>query len=400
MYQMYPPHIYSCIKIRIHLLSLLFFLLSCLLCCKNFIHSNTPIPVRDTVNVTLTPVDWHTQIPAKAFKKSAPREWLSPVIKSPFPFDELIYSWNAALPEGEAFRLYLKVHFDGSDETSWLYAGFWGEVKDPVVGRKKPEFAQGVLDMDWLKLKTPARSFHFKVIDAGRRPLTVIPSLTIITTNNHPTLKLVRRFSKKTRAEEIPSCVLDIPLRRQVDSKGNPMKDRCQSAALASALEYFGKSVPLEDIVAYTHDPEYDYPGIWPRVIGAANQFGFEGYIHRFRDWSAVRQALAQNKVLLCSIRMNKGECKAPPYPSMGNHIVVLNGVTDDGRVVVTDSALGKSGRGYLCQWLQEDFEKVWMKNKGGIAMVICPPEGATPRLVQNLPPFPINREFITDNDH
>lgn len=382
------------------LLLLLSFLLSCLLCCKPFIHSNTPKPVRDTVNVALTPVDWHTQIPAKVFKKLAPGEWLSPEITPPFPFDELIYSWNAALPEGEAFRLYLKVHFDRNDDTPWFYAGFWGEVKDPVVGRKKHEFSQGVLDMDWLKLKTPARSFQFKVIDAGRRPLTVIPSLTVITTNNHPTLKLVRRFSKKIRLEEFPSCVLDIPLRRQVDSKGNPMKDRCQSAALASAMEYFGKSAPLEDIVALTHDPEYDYPGIWPRVIGAANQFGFEGYIHRFRDWASVRQSLAQNKVILCSIRMNKGECKSPPYPSMGNHIVVLNGVTDDGRVVVTDSALGKSGRGYLCQWLQEDFEKVWMKNKGGIAMVICPPEGATPRLVQNLPPFPAEREFLTSDDH
>ena len=178
------------------------------------------------------------------------------------------------------------------------------------------------------------------------------------------------------------------------------MKDRCQSAALASAMEYYGKSVLLEDIVQYTNDPEYDYPGIWPRVIGAAREFGFEGYVDRFRDWASVRRTLAENKMILCSIRMREGDCQAPPYASMGNHIVVLCGVTDDGRVVVTDSALGKSGRGYLCQWLQSDFETVWMRTKGGVAMVICPPEGAEERRVGDLAPFPMKREFPTGDDH
>ena len=165
-------------------------------------------------------------------------------------------------------------------------------------------------------------------------------------------------------------------------------------------MEYYGKSVRLEEITKHTYDPEYSYPGIWPRVIAAAREFGLEGYIERFRDWGAVQQAIAQNKVVLCSIRMKQGECAAPPYASMGNHIVALCGVTDDGRVVVTDSALGKSGTGYLCQWLQADFEKIWMRNKGGIALVICPPNGAVERCVTNLPPFPTNRTFIYGDDH
>lgn len=104
--------------------------------------------------------------------------------------------------------------------------------------------------------------------------------------------------------------------------------------------------------------------------------------------------------MILCSMRMHEGDCQSPPYRSMGNHIVVLCGVTDDGRVVVTDSALGKSGRGHLCQWLRSDFETVWMRAKGGVAMVICPPAGATVRRVAGLPPFPASREFPAGNDH
>jgi hypothetical protein len=84
----------------------------------------------------------------------------------------------------------------------------------------------------------------------------------------------------------------------------------------------------------------------------------------------------------------------------MGNHIVALCGVTDDGRVVVTDSALGKDGSGHLCQWLQVDFETIWMRTKGGVAIVICPPPGAVPREVSDLAPFPRGRLLPAGDFH
>jgi transcriptional regulator of acetoin/glycerol metabolism len=56
----------------------------------------------------------------------------------------------------------------------------------------------------------------------------------------------------------------------------------------------------------------------------------------------------------------------APPYPSMGGHIVALCGITDDGRVIVTDSA---TTGGSLLQWLTADYEKIWMRNKGGVVV-------------------------------
>src|SRR5690606_239362 len=130
-------------------------------------------------------------------------------------------------------------------------------------------------------------------------------------------------------------------------------------------------------------DPEYEYPGIWPRTIAAGVQLGFDGYIDRFRTWDDVRRTVAMNRAILVSMRMPKGDdYLAPPYASMTGHIIVLNGLTDDGRVIVTDSALGESGRGYRLQWLMPDFEKIWMETKGGVGMVICPPPGASLRAV------------------
>lgn len=338
----------------------------------------------------LKPIDWRHDIPADQMRKTSDGEWTSPVVEPPFAFDELIYSWGVRLNDGEAFRIYLKAAFAPGDDTGWLYGGFWGDLKSPVTDRKKPVFDRGQVDMDWLKLKAKAATIQFKIVDAGKTALAGPPALHVVATDNHPTPELAREFSPTVPDAAPAGRVFDIPLRRQVDSKGERMKDRCQSAALASAMEYFGNSVPLETIIPYSHDPEYNYPGIWPRTIGAAVQLGFDAYIDRFRDWTAVRQTLAQNKVILCSIVMPaKGDYIAPPYPSISGHIVALNGLTDDGRVIVTDSALAKSGRGYRCQWKREDFEKVWMQNKGGVGMVICPPEKAVEKTITTLPPFP-----------
>jgi len=343
--------------------------------------------------------DWRHRVLASDFSKTGSREWTSATVATPFRYEELIYCWHLNRP-GDSFRLYLKAGFGPGDETEWLYAGYWGRLTEPVANRQAPSFDRGVLDMDWLKLKTNATSFRFKVVAAVHSGLQEPPAITVITTADPKGVKAPAALAPPPASTLLPTRVLDIPLRRQFDSRGQRLKDRCQSAALASAMEYFGKSVPLEEITKHTYDLEYGYPGIWPRVIAAAREFGFDGYLDRFRDWAQVRQAVAENKVLLCSMRLREGECQSPPYASMGNHIVALCGVTDDGRVVVTDSALGKSGTGYLCQWRLADFEKVWMQAKGGIAMVICPPEGAPERLVRTLPPFPADRSFPAGDDH
>ena len=340
---------------------------------------------------TLCPLDFRLTIAARQFQKTAVGSWETAPVTPPFAFDELIYSWHLRVAPGEGFRLYLRVRDERGDASPWLYGGYWGKVQ-LAASRAEPVFAWGKVAMDQLLLQRKAVSFQFRVVDEGDSPLRQPPALSVVVTDNSPTPALAKRFAPKRKAARAPQCILDLPLRRQADSQGAPLPDRCQSAALASAMEYFGKPVGLEDIVPLAFDVEYDYPGIWPRTIGAGIQHGFEGYIDRFRDWDYVRKTVAENKVILCSMKMPPGQYKAPPYPQMTGHIVALNGVTDDGRVVVTDSALGKSGRGYRLQWLREDFERVWMQTKGGVGMVICPPAGAPRKLVHDLPPFPEER--------
>ncbi len=351
----------------------------------------TPSTGTSTQLASIRPIDARLTVTPSQFRREEEGSWVTSELRPAFAFDELIYSWQLRLKYGQGFRLYLRVRSEQGEHSPWLYGGCWGRVREGGK-RQEPTFAWGKVAMDQLLLTRKARSFQFRVVEEGIWPLNGLPAFSVVVTDNAPTPALAQRYTPKPAVRGAPAVILDLPLRRQADSKGNPIPDRCQSAALATAMEYFDKPVGLEDIVPLTFDVEYDFPGIWPRTIGAGIQHGFEGYIDRFRDWDYVKKTVAENKVILCSIKMPRGQYKAPPYPQIGGHIVALNGVTDDGRVVVTDSALWKTNRGYCLQWFQEDFEKVWMKTKGGVGMVICPPAQAEMKLIKDLPPFPADR--------
>ncbi len=331
----------------------------------------------------MPPLDCRRHTSPSEFLPTHAGDWECGWQSADFPFDELIYWWECRLERGEGFRLYLQAAFAGSETSPWLYAGYWGRVKS-VAHRAEPEFDHGRLELDQLLLKKKADAWRFRIVSEGERRLSACPALGAIATDN-----LSAAAPGEPSAPE-QDLVLDIPFRTQTDASGYRLKDRCQSAALASAMEYFGTSVPLEQIIAFTTDPEYKSFGIWPRTLAAAHEFGFDAYLDRFRDWNSVRRAVAANKVVLCSIRMPEDDDYiAPPYKSIGGHIVALNGVAEEDRVVVTDSALAAGDAGSRLQWRRPDFEKIWMRNKGGVGMVICPPPGAAQTLVADLPPFP-----------
>ncbi len=340
------------------------------------------------------PIDDRITVAAKKFKQQDDGSWQTSAIKPEFAFDELIYSWDLYVEENQGFRVFLRVTSVDGEVSPWLYGGCWGRIEWGEK-RKEPEFAWGKVAMDQVLLTRKAKAVEFKIVDVGLSPLKRAPSFTLVATDNSPSAALCKKYTPAP-GKPAPVRILDLPIRAQADSKGTPMPNRCQSAALATAMEYYQHPVGLEHIVPLCFDVEYDFPGIWPRTIAAGGQNGFTGYIDRFRNWDDVRKVVAENKVILCSIRMPKGDYKAPPYDSIGGHIVALNGVTTDGRVIVTDSALVKKGQGYCVQWLQEDFEKIWMQQKGGVGMVICPPPNAPMKLITDLPPFPTDRKSTT----
>lgn len=353
----------------------------------------TPAPLPPDVEIEIPlAVDTAYEIQPSQFNANTSGTWETAWIENEFPFDELIYYWKSPLERNQGWRLYLQVKFaegatTGPLESPWLYGGYWGRV--PYTGKRtEPEFDQGSLEQDQLLLKDKASAYRFRVVDEGKRPMAEPPMLGVIATDNEPSAELITQHGVKKNSPTSETLVLDLPMRRQRDTAKNALVDRCQSAALATAMQYYGTSVPLEQIIAHTTDPEYRVFGIWPRTIATAHEFGFDAYLDRFRTWDKVVEALRENKVILASMTMPlRDRYIDPPYPRMSGHIVALAGVTSDGRVLVTDSARSKTG--YLEQWRRQDFEKIWMRNKGGVGMVIMPPDDAQVIRVEDIAPFP-----------
>jgi hypothetical protein len=369
---------------------------SLMLCCATagaFFSACAPTPKTDWMTewttVKAEAPDARMYIPQSDLIAETGGEWVTPMVEAPFDFDELIYSWNVDLPDQEGFRLFLRVGFGAEDQSPWLFAGSWGDV-EVQTGRENPTFDRGYIAMDQLLLKTKADRFQFKVVNEGEKDLSVLPALYVVTTDNDRVAKMQPPQAYLTSSADLP--VLDLPYRTQNNSAGEWMPGRCQSAALATALQYYGDPINIEDITGLSYDLEYDYPGIWPRTIAAANELGYDAYIDRFRTWDDVANTIRQGKVILISMVMPKNDdYVSPPYESMEGHIIALNGITADGRVIVTDSAL-KEDRGARCQWLREDMEKVWFKQKGGVGLVIVPPADFQMQVIDDLPDFPRER--------
>ncbi len=354
------------------------------------------VHVADVEKISL-PIDYRCTLQAESFKSDSQGEWVSVWTRSRMSFDELIYSWKLKPLKNNGVRFYLQVRLVNGKESPWLYAGYWGTVS-LITSRNIPQFEEGKLDLDQLLLKTKATHFRFKAVPETPSSEFTPPLMYVITTDNQSPKKLSSEKIHQLPGRTIPATlVLDIPHRLQVDSQGNSMPNRCQSAALAAAMEYLGKKVPLENISDSVTDPEYDLYGIWPRTVQTAIDMGFDAYIDRFRDWNHVYKALKQNKVILCSITMPEdADYLYPPYPGISGHIVAMSGISKDGRVFITDSAIGllRRGESHPTQWLREDFEKIWMGNKGGVGMVICPPQGYPMKELKTINPFPPRKSF------
>ncbi|MDX1971937.1 MAG: C39 family peptidase [Candidatus Sumerlaeia bacterium] len=334
-----------------------------------------------------------SQIKKTQFNKQSEGVWTSTLLEYTPGFTEALYSWTS--DNETPFRLEMQVGFPDGFTSPWMYAGYHVQPVGEKV-TEEPTFERGTLAIDHLLLKQPAQTLQFRILlEEGHSKLPKGTEMHVeVFTPNEATQQ--QRQNEELAKLSMADQFLDLPLRRQMSSTGEKMDDTCQTASLATALEYYGKIVPNELLFSCINDTVYDYPGVWPRVTETATRYGLRSRVTRFQTWAEVNAALEKGTVILCSIRMPEGgDYIAPPYAKIGGHIIALNGFSSDDRIVVTDSALGESGEGYRCQWKRADFEKIWFEQKGGIAMIVEAPEKAVIRRFNELPPFPDRAEVI-----
>ncbi|MBX7246293.1 MAG: C39 family peptidase [Candidatus Sumerlaeaceae bacterium] len=303
-------------------------------------------------------------------------------IASPFPFNEMIPSWNGTAPEGAGFRVWMRTG-DGKQFTPWFEAGTWGQVGDAVTSRIAT-FPGGQYDIDHLQLQRPASQIEVRIDMVRGKPTGPSPRfqmLALAITNSLGDRKLGRQFGAKssplsTSVRSLRTTeTLNPGFRSQVVDKKAWIGRICSPASVGMAIDAFGGATPTQTLAAMLYDPASDLFGIWHRSISGAAQMGVRGYIRRFRSFDDVRAELAQGHIICASVRFALGEVKNPPriYRKRGTlgHIFVIKGFAPGGLVVVNDSASKDYGRDNL--WTQEDLAKAWF-DKGGVAYVFTGP--------------------------
>jgi hypothetical protein len=147
----------------------------------------------------------------------------------------------------------------------------------------------------------------------------------------------------------------------------------CSPCSINMVLGHFGIRESTQDVAAMLYDPVSDAFGVWHRSVEGGAQLGLRGYVTRLRNWNDVTDLLKHGDLICASIRFRPEEVQ-DPIRAFGRrkhgtegHLILIKGVTSDGRVITHDTA--SKDYGVNLAWKKEELAKAWF-DKGGVAYV------------------------------
>ena len=293
----------------------------------------------------------------------------SPVLETPSSFNDVVGSWDAALPTGS--RLEMQVQVRTIKGWSAWYSLGWatGSAKGPEfssAGRQEDE--TGLVDVDTLKLKEAAQALRYRFLLSapGRRAVT---------------LKLAALALSDAHSPEAPPAFvpgpwvteLKVPARSQMDEQESYKHDICSPTALAAVLAFWGKNLNVTDVADRVRDRASLLYGNWPANTAFAASQGLETRVARLQSLDELAREVAEGRPVVVSLTFGPGELPGSPIKRTKGHIIVVTGFTEQGDVIVMDPAAPDKTQTRRV-YGRAAFHKAWRVNKRGLAYVIGPP--------------------------
>lgn len=276
---------------------------------------------------------------------------------SQYPFNQGLPSWNGTAPNANSsFKVLMRFPYGGG-WSPWLMVGYW---KNFIwFSYDATNYPGGYVDIDYVKLYSYQNSWQFKV--SMSRSSTEIKSPTI-----HK-LSFFVSDSKTTNSVDINQIAADNPppifvptnfiYQYKVDQEiGGSI---CSPTSVAMILKSYNIEVDPYQFAVDTYDPYFEIFGVWPRVVQNASEYGLDGAVTRYRNWSEAYEVLNKGG----RISMSIGQ------PLYSGHLIMLAGFTNDGKPIVHDPAKS-NGDSYV--YNKTDLSKSWF-NKGGVAYTFYP---------------------------
>ena len=336
--------------------------------------------------------------------------WTSSSVTSPFAYDELVASWNAATPEGT----WIKVEMRGTGAgrtTKWYTLQIWASGDGTIHRTSVPlqGDGDGFIAIDtFIRSKKAAelRSYELRVT-LYRTPGS---GLT-------PTVRFVGAMTSAASTYAIPSAPagvvrdLAVPQLSQELHLGHfPEYDGggeawCSPTSTAMVLDYwknagYPSSGPTAAQLAafpgphadgqvdyaarYVYDWNYRGAGNWPNNTAYAATFaGMNGFVTRLRSLAEAERFIAAGIPLVASIN---GKLPGFEFRKTNGHLLVIRGFTATGDVISNDPAVFTNAEVRKI-YGRADFEQVWLGGSAGIVYVIYPSDIPLPPNVADLPP-------------
>jgi len=295
--------------------------------------------------------------------KAATATLESPELESPAPFDDLVGSFAADVPPGGEVELSAKVR-TAAGWSDWYALGT--QNAEGFSSAPKVEDSLAVLDVDQLKLKSPADAVRYRVkFRAGRRPVRLRSVALALSDGSAPDAPPA--FSTGPWVRE-----LAVAPRSQGDEQEKYKHDVCSPTSLAMALEFWGHKKSTEEVALAVRDRASELFGNWPANAAFAAKQGLDARVARLDSLTDLEAEIAEGRPVVVSITFGEGELPGAPIKKTGGHLIVVTGFTADGDVIVNDPA-GKGRDQVRRVYPRAAFHKVWRVRKRGLAYLIGP---------------------------
>lgn len=307
--------------------------------------------------------------------------FLSPVIEARFPFNELLPSWNFTLPAGCGFRIDFRLSTDNKQWTPWLFLGRDGYIPRKEAKNKIIKHNDIEVDIDYLLPKPPQQYFQFKISfyckNGKASPLLHLFSISY--SNSLEDKKLWEKFAKEddTLTTPVAPVKLQVPYFSQLNAKKKLRYETCCPTCAAMIVNYFGKKIPMNEVIDANLDKEYKIYGVWPKTAQTLWKYSLRSYVRRFRNFNQIYEVLRSGLPIMASIQVPEGALtSAAIYNQTDDHLILLRGMTSNGDLFVNDPYANNESEG--CRvYTQQEIQKTWL-DRGGVGIIGEPIQNTT----------------------
>ncbi len=320
--------------------------------------------------------------------------FLSRIISSPIPFDELVGSWNAEVPAGNTLQMEARVQMDNR-WTPWFVLG---AQKGPLFysHKNKKKSALAFVDIDTLKVKKSVHVFQYRILFSSLRAPTILKFIAVNVSNPEGAHQKPMPFKPGPWVRELP-----VQARSQMEEEKKYRRNVCSPTSLGMVLDYWKIPLKTAKIAEAVRDQTTLNFGDWTFNVAFAGSFNLLSYVSRFNDLADVEKEIANGRPVIASVSFKAGELPKAPIKKTAGHLLVITGFTKKGDVIVNDPAAPNASL-VRRVYPRAAFDKAWRINKRGLVYLVSPLEGLSAIIgvpVSNLMSKPVPKMKVRLDD-